>query len=1018
MLFRRPIICLFVFMVVPVCSILAQVPSYIHFDVSSGLPSNEIYSMHQDAKGFLWIGTDAGLVRYDGNIFFLLNNPNSRGVSVSGLKEDREGKIWFNNFSGQIFYAKGDSIYLFRPWEKYYKSQLADFTIDNNNDILINNNENFVYRFKNQQDQVVKLVDSINTKRSVAKMMDGKIIIRFLNKAELYSIEPDNSFKELPVYELDGTLIKKSRLLDQFLFYNSFLNKQTLGVQRRNPNDKKPYLFYYKNAAMYVHPATTILQKLNMYPLSVYDDDKGNLFVGTEQGLLWIKKNDKGYYLQSYFLKNDAISSIIKTTGGSIWISTLKNGIYQIPNLNIWTSGGIEMGLKSEGISHLAIGKKGELYAASVAGEIFRYQKFNKISSIQFMHGGAREVQVMEYDSVGNNLYVSKLITDIYNVETKQYTQQNFGSSSKDYFFRKDGVIFSSGSVLVASVKNNPKLFEKIVSGEFKLKRDSQIISQRGNYLNAIIFMQRNKGIWYQENEKTLWVGFVDGLRYFENHEWKMFYDPTTNQPIIAFHFSEFKDGTLCIATINQGLYLVKGKKIVLHLTQQNGLLSNRIKRVRTDDDAVWMVMPGAIQGYRTSTHKFTKLVIANNTAKEELYDVAILRDTVYLATSRGIQFFPETIETINKEVPNILINSFNVDGKNLNTATETELLLPYAVNAISITLQGISIKSSGAFIYQYRLVGSDTNWVNASASQNIVRYASLPSGKYTFEARVLNEDGYLSKTTPRIRFTIDEQWWKKWWLLLIASVILMGGIYFYFLSRINYFKKKNLEEIEKVRVREEVRNSQLSALKAQMNPHFIFNVLNSIQEIVLLNDKRQANSYLGKFADLMRMTLDQSSKIAISLDDELRSLKLYLELESLRFEENFTYEVRVTDMLYTFNILIPAMLIQPYVENAIKHGLMHLQGEKKLELSFSLFNDNTLLCVITDNGIGRRRSAEINRMREKKHTSFATGATQRRLELLNQGREQTITVSFVDLVDAKGQDNGTKVLLYIPLIS
>ena len=1016
MLFRRPLFYFLVLILFPAQFLFAQVPSYIHFDVTSGLPSNEIYSLHQDAKGFLWIGTEAGLVRYDGNVFFLMNYPNSRGVSVSGLKEDREGKIWFNNFSGQIFYAKGDSSYLFQPWEKYYKSQLADFTIDNNNDILISNNENFVYRFKNQQDQVVKLVDSVNTKKSIAKMMDGQIVIRFLNKEQFYGIESNNLIKPLQIYNLDGKPINKAWFVDQFQFYNSFLNQQTLGIQRRNPYDKKPFLFYYKHSAMYVHPVTVILQKLNMYPLSVYDDDMGNLFVGTDQGLLWIKKNNKGYYLQKYFLKNEAISNIIKSSDGSIWISTLKNGIYQIPNLNIWISGGLEMGLKSEGISHLAIGKKGNLYAATIAGEIFKFQKFDNNPAVKFQQGYPRDIQAMEFDSVGNSLYLSKLITDVYNVETKQYTQQNFGSSSKDYFFRKDGVIFSSGGALVASVKNNPKLFEKIITDEFRLNRDSILNTQKGTYQNAIIYKQRNKGIWYQEKEKLLWVGFVDGLRYFENHEWKKFNDPTTNLPIVVVHFSELSNGIMCIATINQGLYLVKGKKIIEHLTQDNGLMSNRIKRVRTDEDLVWMVLPDAVQSYNIATHKFTKLIIANNTAKEEVNDIAILRDTVYLATSNGIQFFPETVETINNAPPNIFINSFNVDGKNLQTGIEQ--ILPHSINSISIALQGVSIKSSGGFIYQYRLLGSDTNWVSTKASQNIIRYASLPSGRYTFEARVLNEDGYISKTTARINFTIEEQWWKKWWILFIVSLILVSGIYFYFLNRISYLKRKNMEEIEKVRVREDIRNSQLSALKAQMNPHFIFNVLNSIQEIVLLNDKRQANSYLGKFADLMRITLDQSSKIAITLDDEIRSLKLYLELEALRFEENFEYDIKVVDMLYTFNILIPAMLIQRYVENAIKHGLMHSLGEKKLELSFSLFNDNTLLCVITDNGIGRRRSSEINRMREKKHTSFATGATQRRLELLNQGREQTITVSFVDLVDANGQDSGTKVLLYIPLIS
>jgi hypothetical protein len=996
--------------------LFAQEPSYIHYDVSNGLPSNEIYSLRQDKKGFLWIGTDAGLVRYDGNSFFLFNNTNSRGASVSGLIEDRNGKMWFNNFSGQIFYAKGDSVYSYQPWEKYYKTQLADFTIDNNNDLIIDNNENFIYRFKDQQDKPEKLVDDVNPKQAVAKMFDGKIVFTLLNHAQLFSLESDNSIKLIPIYDLDGTRNLRSKLVNQFQFYTSFKNKQTLGLQRRNPNDKQPFLYYYRNGGLYVHPVSAILQQLKLYPLSVYDDDAGNLFIGTEMGLLWVKKNANGYYVQKYFLKNESISGILKTKEGSIWICTLKNGIFQIPDLNIWISGGIELGLKTEGVSNIKIGKNGILYAASIAGEIFEYQKFTNRPVRKIKQLYERYIQAMEYDSLNNKLYLSKLLTDVLDLKTGKYEENNFGSSAKDYFFRKDGVIFSSGNALVASVYKNPTYFNKVIKEEFNTEQDPALKIVKSQYQSAFLVKQRNKGIWYQEREKILWAGFVDGLQFHQNHQWKNFYDPETKQPIIAYHFAELSDGTMCIATINQGLYLVRDKKIVQHITQQNGLLSNRVKRIATDEDAIWMIMPGAVQGYDIRTHQFTKLVIANNAAKQELYDVVVLRDTVYLATSKGIQFFPETIDPINREAPNVFINSFSVDGKKIEDSSE--IILPHSMNTISITLEGVSIKSSGGFVFQYRLIGSDTNWVNASASQNIIRYASLPSGNYRFEARVLNEDGFISKENATIGFQIELEWWKRGWVILISSLFLLVASYLFYNNRINLLKKKNVAEIEKVRVLDDIRNSQLSALKAQMNPHFIFNVLNSIQEIILLNDKKQANTYLGKFADLMRLILDQSNKVAISLDDELRSLKLYLELEALRFEEYFEYEIKVADMLYTYNIRIPAMLIQPYVENAIKHGLMHKLGEKKLLLSFSLFNDNTLLCVITDNGIGRKRSYEINRMREKKHTSFATGATQRRLELLNQGKEQTITVSFVDLKDEHGIDSGTKVLLYIPLVS
>jgi len=241
----------------------------------------------------------------------------------------------------------------------------------------------------------------------------------------------------------------------------------------------------------------------------------------------------------------------------------------------------------------------------------------------------------------------------------------------------------------------------------------------------------------------------------------------------------------------------------------------------------------------------------------------------------------------------------------------------------------GSALRSAGKFIYQYRLLGTDTAWISNSASENIVRYASLPPGRYVFQSRVMNEDGILSKDTPMIHFSIKQIWWKSSGFLILLLFCLMGLSYLIFNNRLNIIKRKNQSKLDKVLLLEQMRDSQLIALKAQMNPHFIFNALNSIQEIILLNDKKQANLYLGKFADLMRIILEQSNKDLIPLDDEIKSLQLYLELEALRFETNFQYQLNVEGILNTNHIRIPSMLIQPYVENAIKHGLLHKQGLK-----------------------------------------------------------------------------------------
>jgi len=207
---------------------------------------------------------------------------------------------------------------------------------------------------------------------------------------------------------------------------------------------------------------------------------------------------------------------------------------------------------------------------------------------------------------------------------------------------------------------------------------------------------------------------------------------------------------------------------------------------------------------------------------------------------------------------------------------------------------------------------------------------------------------------------------------------------------------------------------SELTALKSQMNPHFIFNVLNSIQELYTLGDKHQANIQMGNFARLTRKILEVSGKQVIDMDEEIEILTTYLNLESMRFETDFSYTIEIPENAE--ELYIPPMLIQPFIENSIKHGLLHKKGEKKLEISFEInANDDILICRIADNGIGRKASEEINKQRHKLHQSFAASATEKRLQLLNMGKTKNIAVSYEDLTDSLGTAAGTSVTLCIP---
>ena len=233
--------------------------------------------------------------------------------------------------------------------------------------------------------------------------------------------------------------------------------------------------------------------------------------------------------------------------------------------------------------------------------------------------------------------------------------------------------------------------------------------------------------------------------------------------------------------------------------------------------------------------------------------------------------------------------------------------------------------------------------------------------------------------------------------------------------------EKKELElsalKIKQQELELEKRDSELAALKSQMNPHFIFNALNSIQELYTIGDKKIANEQMGNFSSLTRKILDVSGKQKITLAEEIEILTKYLELESMRFEMDFAYTVSFDEKIDEDYLQLPPMLIQPFIENSIKHGLLHKKGMKKLSISFEVNDaEDILLCTIIDNGIGRDASAQINKNRVASHVSFASAATQKRLELLNKDKEKRVAVVFEDVIDEQQQIAGTKVILQIPL--
>ena len=254
---------------------------------------------------------------------------------------------------------------------------------------------------------------------------------------------------------------------------------------------------------------------------------------------------------------------------------------------------------------------------------------------------------------------------------------------------------------------------------------------------------------------------------------------------------------------------------------------------------------------------------------------------------------------------------------------------------------------------------------------------------------------------------------------LMIIALLLVSG-YFY-ISRIKAKKAASIAALEleetkrRLVLEKQYISSELKALKSQMNPHFIFNVLNSVQEYIISNHKTEASEYLGRFADLIRRYLIHSDSEYISLEEEMDSLQTYLSLEALRFEDSFNYTVTVTESMEHTDYQIPTMLVQPFVENAIAHGLLHKQGERNLVISFAKGEGNTISCTVEDNGVGRSYSGEIKSKKSNQYPSFSLAAIEERLQLYAVKTDEKVSYRIIDLTE-DDMATGTKVILSLPI--
>lgn len=453
---------------------------------------------------------------------------------------------------------------------------------------------------------------------------------------------------------------------------------------------------------------------------------------------------------------------------------------------------------------------------------------------------------------------------------------------------------------------------------------------------------------------------------------------------------------------------------------KKDGLSTNNPAAICLDKEGkIWFATAFGLSRYdplsgRMRTFYTTDGLLSNVILNVELLDT--VQNTLFVSTDRGMCIFEPNRVTPELGLHPAFITSLRVSDQAMLLPESGFLGLSYLENDLRIEFTGINFTQASTNRYQYSMEpeGKPARWKDAG-TDNFANFLNLSPSRYMFQVRTANRDGAWGQATAHLNIFIYPPWWNTWTFRLSFLAALALAIGWFYRRQIS---KAESREAEKAKVRQQMADLEMRALRSQMNPHFIFNALNSVQNFILKNDPREASRYLTKFARLMRLILENSESPMVALAREIELLQYYTELEALRFKQRFQFDFQIDPRLNTESVAMPGMLIQPHIENAIWHGLMHREGQGQLWVRFGLENEQTLVCEIEDNGVGRTRAAEIEQEYKQGHRSTGLINIRHRLELLNEQLGKDISMEIIDLYNSNQQAVGTKVQVRMPILA
>lgn len=707
------------------------------------------------------------------------------------------------------------------------------------------------------------------------------------------------------------------------------------------------------------------------YPLQNIKFYESEIDVFTKNGIYRFDQNFNSVE-NNHVLSGKNVSGAAIRKNGSIWVSSPTDGVYLI---NDWNS--TESSIVNDRFSSLAIYNQNNIILTGTnSGNILAFDQ-NLNSSLLIDSEEKNHILFLDFNTVeqwkfytGNGFFVEN---ETLNFKCHAYF------SVKDIDKIDEQKILVCGTGFVAIVDLNSKNICEDV------------------YSKKIIDNVRAKSGVYNSQTEEIFVASNNGLLKWKNGQYKEIL--FNNKRLFASSLEFYNNRTYGINQSGNLFYLENENVKPINLPQ-------RLNKIKLGNKGLYCSSQESIY-VLSENEKFEKLVSIGG--KEQILDFHVLKDTVYILTANkliktAISNKPQTLE-----VPKVIVKGIKF-GDQMGDVNSNNIIDPID-NQVTITYEIINFNFHIDYDYLF-LVNSKPYPFDPNSSQ--IYLPELSSGQYLVDLRIVNsKNGIPIFGTEKIQFEILPPIWKRTWFLIIIVLFSISAIVIIYRIQIRRIRGKNLTIVRRLQLENNLKDSRLQLIKSQMNPHFFFNAINNIQSYIFTNETKEASLYLSKFSKLTRKILEFSEVDIITLKEELEALELYLELQKMRFKE-FDFTINVSFSNSPDHIKIPTMLFQPYVENAILHGLSHKIGEKKISIDFEMI-ENSLVCTISDNGVGRIKSAEINAMNVGKPKSFATKANMERIRLLNQDKYE-INIEYYDLEDNDHSSLGTKVVIKISL--